>query len=236
MTEVLPVTDVTAAEILAAGAGPGVLVGRPQPGVDVAVAPLRTGPPGNEIETEISTADELSREPGLTGEICVRAAHVKARYDKLWAVEARSSRTSGWHRTGDVGRLDSDGRLWVEGRLAHVIRTAAGPVTPVGAEQRVEALPGVASAAVVGVGPAGTQQLVAVLTRVQPTRHAGLLADPGLAVQVRAAVRAATGLEPAAVLVTDALPTDIRHNSKIDRVRVARWAARVLAGGRAGRP
>jgi hypothetical protein len=36
----------------------------------------------------------------------------------------------------------------------------------------------------------------------------------------------------AAVLVTDRLPVDIRHASKIDRARVARWADHVLAGGR----
>jgi hypothetical protein len=38
------------------------------------------------------------------------------------------------------------------------------------------------------------------------------------------------------VLVTPALPVDIRHASKVDRARVARWADRVLAGGRVGHP
>ena len=42
------------------------------------------------------------------------------------------------------------------------------------------------------------------------------------------------GVEVAAVLVTDALPVDIRHASKIDRTRVAAWAEQVLAGRRAG--
>ena len=59
-----------------------------------------------------------------------------------------------------------------------------------------------------------------------------LLAGAGLA----AAVRAAAGVPVAAVLVTPALPVDIRHASKVDRARVARWADRVLAGGRVGRP
>jgi len=35
-------------------------------------------------------------------------------------------------------------------------------------------------------------------------------------------------------LVAPALPVDKRHNSKIDRTRIARWAERVLAGGRIG--
>ena len=46
--------------------------------------------------------------------------------------------------------------------------------------------------------------------------------------------RAAAGRDVAAVLVMKALPVDIRHNSKIDRVAVGRWAARSLSG-RAGR-
>ncbi|MBN6829322.1 hypothetical protein [Micrococcus luteus] len=41
-------------------------------------------------------------------------------------------------------------------------------------------------------------------------------------------------LPVAAVLVADEIPTDIRHNSKIDRARVADWAESVLAGGTAG--
>lgn len=39
----------------------------------------------------------------------------------------------------------------------------------------------------------------------------------------------------AAVLVAPRLPVDKRHNSKINRTRIARWADRILAGGRIGR-
>jgi hypothetical protein len=59
----------------------------------------------------------------------------------------------------------------------------------------------------------------------------GSLADAGLT----AAVRAASGVPIAAVLLARDLPTDIRHNSKIDRAAVARWAGRILSGQRGGR-
>jgi len=49
-------------------------------------------------------------------------------------------------------------------------------------------------------------------------------------------VRAAAGVPVAAVLVVPVLPTDIRHNSKVDRARLARWATSVLSGGRMVRP
>ena len=69
----------------------------------------------------------MSRSPG---EICVAAAHVKDHYDRLWATEQASSRDPGWHRTGDVGHLDAAGRLWVEGRLVHVITDRRRPGHP----------------------------------------------------------------------------------------------------------
>jgi acyl-CoA synthetase (AMP-forming)/AMP-acid ligase II len=222
MTEALPVTDVSLAEIDAAGPGNGVCVGRPLPGVALQLSPL----------SPLATPDgPLTDTTGVTGEICVRAAHVKDRYDQLWATEHEASRDAGWHRTGDVGHLDDAGRLWVEGRVGHVIATAGGPVTPVGVEQRVEAVEGVDAAAVVGVGPRGTQQVVVVVMSRGPSRPG----SPRLAPEaLTAAVRAAAGVPVAAVLQTDALPVDIRHASKIDRSRVGEWSERVLAGRRTG--
>ena len=231
MTEVLPVTDVSLAGIEAAGDGEGVCVGRPLPGVDVRVSPL--SPTG--------AADApLTDRAGATGEVCVRAAHVKDRYDAMWALERAASRDPGWHRTGDIGHLDADGRLWIEGRLQHVVATASGAVTPVGIEQRVERVPGVAAAAAVGVGPAGAQVVVVVVvpSGIDPAasgrrRPAGRGDRLRLADTDRAdAVRAAAGVDVAAVLVAGRLPVDVRHQSKVDRSEVARRAARVLAGSR----
>jgi olefin beta-lactone synthetase len=238
----MPVTDISLREIEEAGPGNGVCVGRSLPGVKVKISRL---------DTLGRATGELTDATEVLGEICVAAAHVKDRYDRLWVTEAASARNPRWHRTGDVGHLDQDGRLWVEGRLVHVVTTPDGPLTPVGVEQRVEALAEIAAAALVGVGPVGTQQPIAIVTvrsrtadrrsrliglrarrANRPAMSSGVLADQGL----KAAVRAAAGLPLAAVLVVDALPVDIRHASKVDRTRLASWAERVLAGGRAGRP
>ena len=219
MTESLLVTDVSLDELRAAGRGDGVCVGRPVPGARVAISALdaageATGAPG-------TTA-------GVTGEVLVAAPHVKERYDGLWLTQEASARDAGWHRTGDVGHLDDAGLLWIEGRLAHVVVTSAGVVTPVGLEHRAQGVDGVRVAAVVGVGPVGTQQVVVVVETDEPAD--GLVAVPDLARAVRAAL-APTAV--AAVLVAAELPTDVRHNSKIDRGRVAAWADLVLAGERA---
>lgn len=236
MTEALPVTDISLEQIRTAGAdaaagtmtgaGNGVCVGQPVHGARVAIIPLAADgtAPGNRPVTEA----------GVTGEILVSAPHVKESYDRLWLTQRESTRTAGWHRTGDVGHFDAAGRLWVEGRLAHVVTAPGAVVTPVGAEQAIERLDGVGLAAVVGVGPPGTQAVVAVVETVPPVRRAAPAA-PQLAARVREAGRAA-GVSVAAVLVVPAQPTDIRHNAKIDRTRLSRWAAAVLAGGRAGTP
>jgi acyl-coenzyme A synthetase/AMP-(fatty) acid ligase len=224
MTEALPITDVSLGDLVDAGAGNGVCVGRPLVGVDVALSPLSCR----------GEADgPLTGDPGRTGEICVRAGHVKDRYDALWATERASSRNRGWHRTGDVGHLDEAGRLWVEGRLAHVITTPSGVVTPVGVEQQVERVPGVHSAAVVGVGPAGTQAVVVVVVAEGGRPTLGNRRRPALTPAdstTSDAVRGAVPVDVAAVLVANRLPLDIRHASKIDRQEVARRAAKVLAG------
>jgi olefin beta-lactone synthetase len=226
MTEALPVTDIDLAGIRAAGRGNGVCVGTPVSGATVAIA--RVAPDG-------TVGSEPSTEPNVTGEILIKAPHVKDRYDRLWITQELSASIPGWHRSGDVGHLDDTGRLWVEGRLGHILTTAAGVRTPVAGEQAAETVPAVARAAVVGVGPAGTQAAVAIVETVPAAKKPGL-APAGLAADVRAAVSRDAGLDLAAVLVIPHMPTDIRHNSKIDRTALAAWASRLLSGGKAGKP
>ena len=214
MTEALPVSDITLKQIRGSEGGRGVPVGLPVSGVQVAVSSL---------DSDGDPSGGLTDEAGITGEVCVRGKHVKDHYDQLWATEQESARDVGWHRTGDVGHVDEQGSLWIEGRLAHVVTTAGGPVTPVAIEQRVEGLVDVRLAAVVGVGPQGTQVVVVVVEA--PTIHPGLAPLPLLD-----EVRGVAEVDVAAVLVVRRLPVDIRHNSKIDRIRVALWAEEVLAG------
>lgn len=262
MTEGLPVTDVSfemirqaiaegtpnaAGEVLDPFARDGVCVGFAVYGAAVAIAPLLQ---------DGSVAVELTHEPGVTGEILVSAPHVKDRYDTLWVTEEQSISTPGWHHTGDVGHLDASGRLWVEGRLAHVLLTSQGVLTPVAAEQSAESLPEVRRAALVAVGPAGTAAPVLVIEASANTaalearqsasafKRALLNRVPGahrfpvaegvapfeLSQLVRQKVAEDTGVEVAAVLVVHEHPTDIRHNSKIDRPALGEWAAKVLAG------
>jgi len=223
MTECLPVADIDLNEIDEAGAGNGVCVGQPVPGVSVLIAAL-----GLDADRALE-----SLPVGTTGEVVVRAPWVSDGYNKLWRTEheARPRTSDGrvWHRSGDVGHIDPQGRLWIEGRSVHVIYADGNPITPVPVEVAVEALDGVAKVAAVGVGPVGCQQLVVVVQDAQ--RPVGL-ADDVLVERVRAASPHAV----AAVITVHTLPVDIRHNTKIDRTAVAVWASEILAGNRARCP
>ncbi|MCU1359133.1 MAG: putative fatty-acid--CoA ligase [Ilumatobacteraceae bacterium] len=223
MTECLPVADVSLDQIVAAGAGAGVCVGMPVPGAEVMVTAL-----GFDAGAIVVPLDGLAM-----GEVLVRAPWLSDGYDQLWRTEHDARPTDGigrsWHRSGDVGHVDADGRLWIEGRSMHVIHAVNGPITPVPVEIAVEQLDAVERAAAVGVGPVGCQQLVVVVE--QPTIDDGL-ADEAMSASVRGVV----DVRVAAVLSVQALPVDIRHNTKIDRTAVAAWAAAVLSGERARRP
>ena len=228
MTECLAITAIDLDGIEDAGEGSGVCVGTPVPRVQVAIAALdELGRPG----------EEITEEPGATGEILVRAPHVRDRYLMLWGTTVESMRYPGWHATGDVGHLDEAGRLWVEGRAAHVIAAADGPVTPVRIEDAAETVPTVRRVGAAAVGPRGTQQTVVVLETEDGYRPGPAArprpADAPLQEAVRRAVRDAAGVDPVAVFVTTSLPTDIRHNSKIDRAALSRWAEATLRGERA---
>lgn len=233
MTECLLVTDVTLEGIRAAASAPdaGVCVGKPIGDNRVLVSAL---------DADGRATGAPSAEPGVLGEIVIAAGHLKDHYDRLWLTDRMAARDTEalvdadaprWHRTGDLGHLDAEGRVWIEGRTQHVIVAADGPIAPVGPEQDAESVDGVRRAGVVGVGPHGLRQAVAVVETIPPVARPGL-AEPELA----AAVRERSRVPLAAVLAVPQLPTDIRHNSKIDRSRLSDWAERVLAGEKPSAP
>ena len=241
MTEGLLLTDIDREGVAAAAAQSrdhGVCVGTPVPGVELALAPIDdSGESADTLLTGSAAVDVL-------GEFVVSADHVKAGYDRLWLTDADSKRDEldgrTWHRTNDIGHIDPEGRVWLEGRLQHIITTAAGPVGPGGIEAVADEVPGVLRSAAVGVGPAGTQAVV-VVVEADPAAPAGARQKPGPAdIELTDAVREAVAEhfphDIAAVLVSPTFPTDIRHNSKIDRARLASWADSVLRGEPVGKP
>lgn len=219
MTEVLPATDISLQELIDVGVGRGVCVGRPVLGCRVVIADLDS--------TDAQTLVPV----GVTGEVLVSAAWMSLGYDSLWHTQYLARPTVSvdgdtqiWHRTGDIGHCDSDGNVWIEGRVVHLIHTSQGVVTPVPLEIAAEALPMVLRAAAVSVGARGVQQVVIVAETNDRV-------DGPADVELTAGVRAAVWPQAvAAVWLTKELPVDIRHNSKIDRTALGAYMSGVLAG------
>lgn len=84
------------------------------------------------------------------GEICLRGASLSVGYWRDQALTAQRF-IDGWWRSGDLGRLDADGDLFVEGRIDNLINTGGMKVHAEEIERVLLTHPGVINAAVVGV-------------------------------------------------------------------------------------
>lgn len=96
-----------------------------------------------------------SHEPlpvGVEGEIVIdlRSDEAFAGYWRRPDADAKSIR-NGWYHTGDMGRVDEDGDLWVEGRVDDMVVTGGENVHPVEVEDVLVRHPLVAEVAVVGL-------------------------------------------------------------------------------------
>jgi acyl-coenzyme A synthetase/AMP-(fatty) acid ligase len=193
----------------AMGRGAGLLAGAPVPSIRLRIFPDRWGTPigpYTDAEWEASCLP-----PGQPGEIVVSGDHVLSGYlhgrgDNETKVVVG---TTHWHRTGDAGYLDRQGRLWLLGRCAARIDDARGHLYPLGVETIALRYPGVRRAAFVGYR--GRRVLVLEPTPRSPRPDLVSLAQRLASAHVDE------------VLWDNAIPVDARHNAKIDyRALVAR--------------
>ncbi|MDA4887507.1 AMP-binding protein [Streptomyces sp. MS2A] len=207
-TECLPVSAIRTTDVRPPGTG--TCVGRPVDGVAARI---------------------LDADPDGVGEIAVTGANVSPAYHARPEATAAAKILTGHgvqHRTGDMGRIDAEGRIWFHGRRSHRVVGPGYALTTEDVEAAADTVPGVRRTALVGVGAPGRQRAVLCveLTGRGPGRAAAVAA-------VRELLdRRPEGRHVGAVLVHPGFPTDIRHNSKIDRERLAVWAARRLRGVR----
>ncbi len=231
-TEALPLTMMSGSEILEETAalseqGAGMCVGRPVQGLEVRIIRI-----SDEAIPEWEAGLELP--PGEAGEIAVRGPVVTRQYVNRPDADALAKIREGdtvWHRMGDLGYFDEQGRLWFCGRKVHRVQTAEGLLLPVCCEAVFNAHPRVQRTAVVGVGAPGRQEAVLV---VEPTpgrrrSRAEQAVLQGELLSRGAALAATRGIRRV-LFYPRGFPVDVRHNAKIDRLALGRWAA-----GRLGR-
>lgn len=229
-TEALPVCSIGSDEILGETryrtvAGAGVCVGRPVAGMTVQIIRVCDEP----IPL---WRDDLLLPPGEIGEIVVRGPVVTRTYfnrPEATALHKIADPASGafFHRMGDVGYFDEQGRLWFCGRKAHRVVTAHGTLFTIPCEAVFNAHPQVLRTALVGVGPAGAARPVLC---VELKKEASTANRDQLCRELRALAESRPHTrEIATFLVHPGFPVDVRHNSKIVREKLAVWAARQLA-------
>ena len=149
---------------------------------DMREAPGSVGRPPYGTTVAILDADGEPLPPGETGRIFVGNSMAVTTYTSGAGKEV----VAGLVSTGDLGRLDADGRLWVVGREDDMVVSGGENVFPQPVEEVVGALPGVADVAVVGVPDEEFGQRLRCV--VVPAPGASLDADA-----IRAAVRASLG-------------------------------------------
>jgi long-chain acyl-CoA synthetase len=151
---------------------------------------------------ELRVVDEHGREvsDGNTGEVVVRGHNLMSRY--LHDPEATAAaRADGFFHSGDVGRLDEQGRLYIVDRIKDLIIRGGFNVYPSEVEAALAAHPEVREVAVIGRPDAYYgEEVVAVIVR-----RAGSALDAATLVQWARPRIGATKL-PREVAFVDALP------------------------------
>ena len=227
-TECLPVTTITADELLGevrqnALRGQGTCVGRPVSGVEIRVIRETDGP--------ITTlAEARPCAPGEIGEIIATGPSVTREYDGLPEATRLAKIADGnrvWHRMGDLGALDAEGRLFFFGRRVEKVRTSEGELPTESVEPAFRQHPQVFRCALIGLGavPHQTPALV-----VEP-RAGAFPADEAARGRFVAELRDLARINPQAdrvqhIVFQRALPVDVRHNAKIHRLQLAKeWTS-----------
>ncbi|HLL30210.1 MAG TPA: malonyl-CoA synthase [Allosphingosinicella sp.] len=161
-------------------------VGPPLPGVEIRIADPATG---------------AERPRGEVGSIEIRGPNVCKGYWRMPDKTAEAFREDGFFISGDLGFVDGAGYVRIVGREKDLVITGGLNVYPAEVEGAIEAIPGVAECAVIGVPHPDFGEAVVALVIAK----AGATLDED-AVRAALADRLAAFKRPKRVVVVDALP------------------------------
>ncbi|OFW05049.1 MAG: AMP-dependent synthetase [Acidobacteria bacterium RIFCSPLOWO2_02_FULL_68_18] len=136
-------------------------------------AARKPGSVGRPAGPEVAVMDEAGSllPPGSMGEVVIRGANVTAGYEANPDANAAAF-VNGWFRTGDQGRIDEDGYLWLTGRLKELINRGGEKVSPLEIEAVLMEHPGVQQVVVFAVPDESHGEEIAAA--VVPRGNAGL--------------------------------------------------------------
>jgi acyl-CoA synthetase (AMP-forming)/AMP-acid ligase II len=221
-TEVLPIAKVESREIFEvkekSAKGAGVCLGRPVNGAKVRIIQIS--------ESAIERwQDSLEVEPNVVGEITVQGGAVTESYIAREESNRLSKIHEGGkiiHRMGDVGYFDEQGRLWYCGRKAHRVITNEDVLFTEQIEGIFNVHPLVYRTALVGVD---RKPVLWVELKQEVRENKDKIRDE--LIELAKEHQQASKIKD--FLFMKKFPTDVRHNSKIIREKLAKRAAHKLS-------
>jgi acyl-CoA synthetase (AMP-forming)/AMP-acid ligase II len=226
-TEAEPISDVSIDEYLSETQA-GYLVGHIASQIDLLISNV------DDLESQgklITENDLIQGACGVAeiGEILVSGHHVLKQYIDNPAAnrENKISRTnveatkSVWHRTGDCGYQDQEGRLWLSGRIKDVIRCNGHTLQPYPIEQLLDQDNDIQRAAVIN-----HQGQVCLIVQLIQTEQANQQAFIERITAIAAEYFLPVGLSHIQYYTVANMPVDGRHNSKIDRPLLREFLAK----------
>ncbi len=222
-TECLPVATIAGRELIGALSegnrqGKGICVGHPLAANQVRIIRITD-------QSLARISDGVEVKSGGIGEICVAGPTAT---DKYWQREAQTrlakmqdEQGTVWHRMGDLGWFDDDGRLWYCGRKSERVVTTEGTLYTECAEGIVNAVRGVYRSALVGVGEDGSKIPVVIVEPESGQQRETLIPRIAARLAEHEITQTIKHIE-----LRKALPVDIRHNAKIRRGDLAAELAR----------
>jgi long-chain acyl-CoA synthetase len=169
------------------------------------------------VEIRLVREDGSDAQADASGELWARGPTRMLGYYRNEAATQAALRAGGWLATGDIARIDAQGRLYIVGRSKDLIIRSGFNVYPVEVEAVLSLFPGIAEVAVVGRNVQDNEEVVAF---VQPA--------PGHALDVQALMRWASDRlapykRPSEIIVKAELP--IGPTGKIFKIRLKQMAA-----------
>ena len=225
-TEALPVTSAGSHEIIKAALkanneGKGVFIGRPVEGIELFIIKITDDP----ID---SWASSLILENGEIGEVVVSGPQVTERYlnrdDANRLNKIRNLKTNQvYHRMGDLAYQDNEGQIWFCGRKSQRIITETKIFYTIPIETIFNNHPAVYRSALVGL-PFGKTQKPAII--IETEKPLGKKQQKQLQNELlELALNHKISKEIKTILFYKRFPVDIRHNAKINREKLGKWAA-----------
>ena len=116
------------------------------------ITPL-VGDPHVGAQGKASQARGVETKVSESGELLIKGPCVMKRYYRMPEKTAKAIDADGWYHTGDLGRIDEDGFVWITGRASRTIILSSGKkIAPEELEEKLLSLPGLREAIVSGEG------------------------------------------------------------------------------------